>query len=114
MHKGRGCFTACFHDEFIYVVGGLLLEEGVLNECEKYDTDRDIWFDMRPMNIARKNASICPLTADSLYVFGGTMPNGLMTESIEQYLVSANMWILLEVKLPNPISFVTSFKVSPF
>ena len=90
------------------------MDDGVMGQCEKYDTEKDIWFDMRPMNIARKNASVCPMTSDTLYTFGGTMPNGMMTESIEQYLISANTWILLEVKLPNPISFVTSFKVSPF
>lgn len=37
-----------------------------------------------------------------------------MVDSIEQHLISANMWLLLEVKLPNPISFMTSFKVSPY
>lgn len=45
------------------------------------------------MNIARKNSSVCPLTADTLYVFGGTDSEGVMTDTIEQYLISANIWI---------------------
>jgi hypothetical protein len=47
-------------------------------------------------------------------VFGGTVGSGRMTETIEMYLIAANEWIVLEVKLPNQISFVTPFKVSPF
>ena len=114
MRVGRGCFSACYHDEMIYVFGGVNLEEGVIGNCEKYDTEKDIWYVIREMNIPRKNSSVCPLTADSLYVFGGTNHHGMMTDTIEQYLISANMWILLEIKMPNPISFLTTFKVSPF
>jgi N-acetylneuraminic acid mutarotase len=114
MKKGRGCFSACYHDEFIYVFGGLNLEENVLNQCEKYDIEKDIWYEIADMHIARKNSSVCTLTADTLYVFGGTCNNGRMTDSIELYLISANLWIQLKLKLPNPASFITTFKVSPF
>jgi hypothetical protein len=37
-----------------------------------------------------------------------------MTEVIEQYLVSANIWITLPVKMPYKMSFLTTFKVSPY
>ncbi|CDW71550.1 kelch motif family protein [Stylonychia lemnae] len=114
MRIGRGCFSACYHDEMIYVFGGVNLEEGVIANCEKYDTEKDIWYVIRNLNIPRKNSSVCPLTADTLYLFGGTNHLGVMTDTIEQYLISANMWILLEIKMPNPISFLTTFKVSPF
>eukprot|EP00347_Sterkiella_histriomuscorum_P013022 403366312 len=114
MRKGRGCFSACYHDEFIYVLGGVNMEEGVLSYCEKYDTEKDIWYEIKDLTVPRKNSSVCPLTADTLYVFGGTDQHGLMQDTIEMFLISANMWILLSVKMPNPISFLTTFKVSPF
>lgn len=66
------------------------------------------------MHLPRKNSTVCALTSDTLYVFGGSTDSGMMTEHIEMYIVSANLWILLSVKLPNPVSFITSFKVSPF
>ena len=37
-----------------------------------------------------------------------------MTEVIEQYLVSANIWITLPVKMPYKMSFLTTLKVSPY
>lgn len=83
MRRGRGCFSACYLDEFIYVLGGVNMEEGVLSASEKYDTERDIWYEISDMNYPRKNSSVCPLTADSLYIFGGTCQNGIMTDTIE-------------------------------
>ena len=83
MRKGRGCFSACYHDELIFVFGGINIEEGVLKACEKYDTDRDIWYDINDMNYPRKNSSVCSLTSDTLYVFGGTIDTGMMTDTIE-------------------------------
>ena len=52
--------------------------------------DKDIWYEIADMNYPRKNSSVCPLTADSLYVFGGTTSNGTMLDTIEQFLISAN------------------------
>lgn len=112
MHKGRGCFSACYHDEFIYVFGGLNTVDGVLRQCEKYDIKSDIWYMVRDMQVPRKNSSVCVLTSDTFYLFGGTTGDGLMTDSIEMYVVSADLWITLPVKLPSPLSFTTSFKVS--
>lgn len=66
------------------------------------------------MNVPRKNSSVCALTADSMYVFGGTTPDEHMTDIIEQYLVSANIWITLPVRMPYKLSFLSTFKVSPF
>ena len=75
MRRGRGCFCACYLDEFIYVLGGVT-EEGVTGASEKYDMERDIWYEITEMNILRKNACVCPLTADTLYAFGGTTESG--------------------------------------
>lgn len=59
----------------------------------------------------RKNASACALTSDTIYVFGGTS-NKKTCDSIEQYSVASDTWTLLKIKLPNPISFLVSFKVN--
>ena len=34
------------------------------------------------------------------------------SDSIEQYCVSTDTWTLLKIRLPNPVSFQTSFKLS--
>jgi hypothetical protein len=72
MMRGRGCFGSCYLNEFIYVIGGVNIEQGVLSFSEKYDIHRDQWYDLAPLHLERKNASVCPLAIDSLYVFGGT------------------------------------------
>jgi hypothetical protein len=49
-----------------------------------------------------------------MYVFGGMTPDDHMTEIIEQYLVSANIWVTLPVKMPYHMCFLSTFKISPF
>ena len=71
MIKGRGCFSTCYLHEFIYACGGINIIEGVLSGCERYDLVRDTWQEVSDLNIARKNSSVCALSADSLYIFGG-------------------------------------------
>jgi Kelch motif len=114
MVKARGCFSACFLYDFVYAVGGVNIIEGVLTACERYDTHKDTWQEISDMNVPRKNSSLCALTADSMYVFGGTTPDDHMTDIIEQYLVSANIWVSLPVRMPYNMSFLSTFKVSPF
>lgn len=59
----------------------------------------------------RKNSSACSLTSDTIYVFGGTS-NRKASDSIEQYSIASDTWTMLKIKLPNPISFLVSFKVN--
>lgn len=114
MVKARGCFSACYIHDFLYVAGGCNIIEGVLTACERYDVVKDRWQEISDLNIPRKNSSMCALTSDSMYVFGGTTPEDHMTDIIEQYLVSANIWITLPVRMPYKMSFLSAFKVSPY
>ena len=114
MTKGRGCFSTCYLHEFVYACGGINILEGVLSGCERYDIARDSWHEISDLNIARKNSSLCALSADSIYVFGGQTLDDRMTDVIEMYLVSANIWMRLPVKMHYKLSFITSFKVSPY
>jgi hypothetical protein len=114
MVKARGCFSATYLHDFIYAVGGMNIVEGVLTGCERYDVVKDFWQEISDLNVPRKNSSLSSLTADSLYVFGGSTLDDHMTDVIEQYLVSANVWITLPFKMPYKMSFLSSIKVSPF
>ena len=83
MVKARGCFSACYIHDFIYVAGGCNIIEGVLTACERYDVHKDRWQEISDLNIPRKNSSFCALTSDSMYLFGGTTPEDHMTDIIE-------------------------------
>ena len=82
MRKGRGCFCCCYMDEMVYAIGGVSMEEGVMGSCEKYSIERDSWYEISDLPLPLKNSSVCPLTSDTLYVFGGTTSSGLMSDTI--------------------------------
>ena len=64
------------------------------------------------MKETRKNASAVSMTADTIYVFGGSSNTQGALDTIEQYSVSCNRWTLLSVQLPRALCFMTTFKVS--
>jgi len=71
MLSKRGCSAACFHAGFIYVVGGVNYTEKVLKKCERLNLVTKEWQAIPSMTEARKNASLCVMTTDTIYVFGG-------------------------------------------
>jgi len=111
MHHKRGCMAGLFHEGIAFVFGGLNYTEKVLRKCERYNIDKNMWENIADMNEARKNLSAVALTTDTIYVFGGTSACQ-SSDSIEQYSVSADTWNLLKIRLPSPISFLTTFKLS--
>lgn len=70
-HK-RGCFSALFHEGMVFVFGGLNYTEKVLRRCERYSLQDNRWEPLADMCEPRKNSSVCSLTTDTLYVFGGS------------------------------------------
>ncbi len=110
IHK-RGCFSAIFHEGVVFVFGGLNYTEKVLKKSERYSLTEDKWDPIADMCEPRKNSSACALTADTIYVFGGSSQSQ-SSDTIEQYSIATNAWTLLKIKMPCPISFQTSIKLS--
>lgn len=111
MISKRGCFAAIYHEGFVFVMGGLNYTEKILKKCERYSIADNRWDPLADMCEARKNASACALTTDTIYVFGGSNQSQ-SSDTIEQYSIATNTWNILKIKLPSPISFLTSFKIS--
>jgi N-acetylneuraminic acid mutarotase len=111
MISKRGCFSAVYHENHLFCFGGLNYTDKILRKCEKYSIAENRWEKISCLNKARKNSSACCLTADTIYIFGGASTSS-HTDTIEQFSISADVWTLLKVKLPNAISFLTSFKLS--
>ena len=116
MLERRGCMTAIFHEGYIYVIGGLNYSEKCLKKCERYrfvlseqaiGTDEtghfdnteacERWKKIADLREPRKNASACSMTADTIYVFGGTSNTTQTLSSIEQYSIASNRWQFLKV-----------------
>ena len=107
----RGCFTAVCFDEMILVMGGINTTERVLNKCEMYVKANNTWNPMPPLNSARNNASSVKLNNDSIYCFGGCDESGTL-DSIEKFSFNLNEWSILKIKLPDPVSLSSVFKIS--
>ena len=136
MLERRGCFSALHHEGYIYVIGGLNYTEKCLKKCERLrlvhsdnavsmtqdkaatqnsrdDGSFEKWHKVCDMREARKNASACSMTPDTIYVFGGTSNSTQTLSSIEQYSVTSNRWQFLRVTMPRALCFLSTFKFSP-
>lgn len=111
MQSKRGCFSAIYHEGFVFVFGGLNYTEKILRKSERFCFQEQRWEPIAEMNEARKNSSACALTSDTVYVIGGTSLHAC-SDTIEQYSIATNKWNTLKIRLPSPISFVSSLKLS--
>ena len=107
----RGCFTAIFHEGWVWAFGGVNYQDKVIKKCERYNVETDEWKRVPDMVTPRKNASACALSPDTIYLFGGTSQVETL-DTIEQFSISTYVWTVLRVKLPIPVSFLTTFKVA--
>jgi N-acetylneuraminic acid mutarotase len=51
------------------------------------------------------------VTADTIYIFGGSSNSVQALETIEQYSVAANRWNTISVAMPIGLCFLTTFKL---
>ena len=111
MNERRGCMAALLHEGYLYVIGGLNYTEKCLKKCERFrliasknavanpgqeyfdnTLQLEKWKKLGDMRESRKNASACSMTADTIYVFGGTSNQHQTLNSIEQYSIASNRW----------------------
>jgi len=111
MQMMRGCFAAIYHEGWVWAFGGVNYQDKVSKKCERYNVEQDDWKRIPDMNTPRKNASACALSADTIYVFGGTSQVETL-DTIEQFSISTHVWTVLRVKMPIPAAFMSTFKVS--
>jgi len=110
----RGCMAAVYHEGYIYCFGGINYTDKVMRKCERFSffDDTPKWEKIADMKQCRKNASAVSVTADTIYVFGGSTNSQPTLDSIEQYSVASNRWNTLQVKMPISLCFLSSFKLS--
>ena len=72
--------------------------------CEKYDIERDEWYEIADLPFGVRNPSCCALTADTVYLFGGKSQQGAdmkFSDKILLYIISSNIWLTLPLKMPK-------------
>lgn len=96
MQIGRARFDACFHQGYIYVVGGLTAPEHVgwghrkaTRECERYNIQTDSWEKIAPLPEAAFGMKLCALD-DKILRVGGFLESGELIKRIDVYYPQQN------------------------
>ena len=101
-------------DDKVYVIGGRSYggdNEGILNTCEYYDLNKNVWNVIAPLNKKRCTA-MSFLINNVIYIAGGYNGNVLRETSFETYNESNDVWNFLGVELNEPLeaSLVLNFE----
>ena len=100
MLSPRARLAAAAFDGWVYTIGGDT-GDGVSSEVEAYDPHSNTWQLGRPKPTAVSN--IGAVTVDNLiYVPGGILSNGQVTDVLEAYAPTGDEWITLS-SLPRPV-----------
>ena len=119
MLQARYSHSVACVSKYIFVVGGVFdINDGYLNNFEKYDVDFGEWIQLVPCNIKSMGSSLCNYKDKILYKFGGKMDNNGFSNYIEKYDIYKNFWTFLSIdsmskncKLP---SFNNSYQINNF
>ena len=91
----RACFCAVAVDRYIYVLGGNLWStRKVLSECTRFDTEKNEWQKIAPLNEARKNA-LGACKNEKIFIAGGWYLDWFQVELLntcEVYNILTDEW----------------------
>lgn len=75
-----------------------------------YDIKTNQWENIKSMNLKRKYASSTVTKSGHLWVFGGSIAEENMQESIERYDPKTNIWEIMVIKVPHFMNSQIIFK----
>ena len=101
-------------DDKVYVIGGRSYggdNEGILNTCECFDINKNVWSVIAPLNLKRCTA-MSFLINNVIYIAGGYNGHPLRETSFETYNEANDIWNYLGVELKEPLeaSLVLNFE----
>jgi DNA-binding CsgD family transcriptional regulator len=97
----RAGFAVATYGSQLYVVGGET-DEGLTAEAERYDTGSNAWERLAPKPLAVADVSAAVIGGE-LYVPGGRLASGELTDVLEVYDPRADAW-RQAAPLPAPLS----------
>ncbi len=87
-------------DNYIYVCGGIDINDNPMSQCEKYNIKEGKWVKISDMKIEKSHLSLCNINSNYLYSFGGENKINGILDVIEKYNIKNDIWDKLELKLP--------------
>jgi hypothetical protein len=96
-------FSVCFHEGFVYVLGGKDSDTQIVTSCERYDVRANTWGIIAPLNHKRSGSCAAVVKETTkIYVFGGRTEgvSGMVPE-IEEYNIASNVWKTVTLASPQ-------------
>ncbi|KAL4501589.1 hypothetical protein ABPG72_018640 [Tetrahymena utriculariae] len=104
--SGFGCVYAPFNNS-IYVIGGACDEDGVTNQCERYDINTNKWSSISYLNNPTFNPAVCYFQAPNgknyLFKFAGKIDDENLDTTIERYDLQTDRWEIIPTQTQIPI-----------
>jgi lambda repressor-like predicted transcriptional regulator len=107
MHTARGCHTAVYHSQYVYVLGGS--NGRYLSECERYVCAESRWEVLAALPVAGAGMSAVKLD-NSLYALGGYVSGARALDTVQKLSLDSLTWQLMQLKLPQASLCFPCFK----
>eukprot|EP00359_Climacostomum_virens_P008217 CAMPEP_0204903850 /NCGR_PEP_ID=MMETSP1397-20131031/4519_1 /ASSEMBLY_ACC=CAM_ASM_000891 /TAXON_ID=49980 /ORGANISM="Climacostomum Climacostomum virens, Strain Stock W-24" /LENGTH=158 /DNA_ID=CAMNT_0052072555 /DNA_START=211 /DNA_END=684 /DNA_ORIENTATION=+ len=110
MLRERANHAVTYHDNYLYSIGGYD-SSFYLRDCERFDVTLEKWEAFEPLPRACFCSSVIALEEPRcLYALGGGIDlHGI--DLIQRLKLDELRWDILELKLPDPSSYVACFKL---
>ncbi len=108
MNYTRADHSLCAIEGFIYVVG-TFVNNMVYGFCERYDTHKDKWKEIAPLNVPRSGVALCAFKNQYLFAFGGRVDQKRIIDVIECYDIKRNVWQEIASPLVDKSKWVASY-----
>jgi len=87
-------------DNYIYVCGGIDLNNNPMSQCEKYSLQLEEWSRISNMIKEKSHLSLCSINNKFIYSFGGENRIDGILDIIEKYTILNDTWDILNITLP--------------
>lgn len=105
MTVGRSNHNLIRYENYVYVIAGRDHRNKKTNRCERLDIKTLTWEAITSTNEIRDTtAGVAIPDQDALYIFGGSVSNNILSNTIEKYIVSLNIWRVIHLKLNHTTS----------
>lgn len=108
MKYARADHSLCAIEGFIYVVGTFVNNQ-VYGFCERYDTQKDKWKEIAPLNVPRSGVALCSFKNQYLFAFGGRVDQKRIIDVIEVYDIKRNVWQEMNSQQVDKSKWVASY-----
>lgn len=114
MNESRNAHAITMCRGNVFVLGGFSGKQR-LNSVERYEVKNDKWTQMAVMKDKRHYLSACTINDEFIYAFGGFFGSTEqeINDTIEVYDVDKNTWVVLTVRMKNPLWACSALAVSP-